>query len=217
MIGALILLLPPVLAIYSVMLRNKALKAGQVGYVYEGKTWVSWVAVVAILATLFLTFGAPLITKHVDYAPDWEKLKLLIFVLIEYISYVLVSYRPATADEIEEAKASGTSAINMTTSAAASMLSIIVSCILGALASIPMLIYNALNPVKAIKVIGGVTYKIIGTGFTSIVGGIVGLGILAAIVAMVLLFGSVLAALGGMFVLGAITIYQFIKIKKASK
>ena len=89
MIGALILLLPPVLAIYSVMLRNKALKAGQVGYVYEGKTWVSWVAVVAILATLFLTFGAPLITKHVDYAPDWEKLKLLIFVPVLVFAFIM--------------------------------------------------------------------------------------------------------------------------------
>ena len=40
MIGALIILLPPFLAIYAMIMRSKNKKQGQVGFVYNGKVWV---------------------------------------------------------------------------------------------------------------------------------------------------------------------------------
>ena len=219
MIGALIIFLPPFLAIYAMIMRSKNKKQGQVGFIYNGKVWVTWVALVAILAGLFLMFGAPFIIRKGDlsYRPDWEHLKTMTMVLIEYISYVFIAYRPATAEEIEEAKASGQGAIKITASAGASMFSGILACLGASLASIPVLLYNALNPVLAIKVIGGVTYKIIGTGFSSIVSGFVGRVILLAIIVFFLFMGSQFAVLIGIFALGAIAIVKFFKNIKERK
>lgn len=105
----------------------------------------------------------------------------------------------------------------MTTSAGASIFSGILACLGVSVASIPALLYNALNPVQAIKVIGGVTYKVIGTGFSSVVGGFIGIGILLALIAMFLLFASTFVVLIGSFALGAIAIFKFFKNVKESK
>ncbi len=219
MIGALIILLPPLLAIYAMIMRSKNKKQGQVGFVYNGKIWVTWVGLIAVLGGLFMIFGTPLIVKKGDlsYRPDWEYITITILAIIEYISYVLVAYRPATAEEIEEAKASGKGAIKMTASAGTSMFAGILACLGVSVASIPALLYNALNPVQAIKVIGGVTYKVIGTGFSSVVGGFIGIGILLAIIAFILIMASQFAVLLGTFALGVIAIVKFIKNIKESK
>ena len=219
MIGALIILLPPLLAIYAMIMRSKNKKQGQVGFVYNGKIWVTWVGLIAVLGGLFMIFGTPLIVKKGDlsYRPDWEYITITTLAIIEYISYVLVAYRPATAEEIEEAKASGKGAIKMTASAGTSMFAGILACLGVSVASIPALLYNALNPVQAIKVIGGVTYKVIGTGFSSVVGGFIGIGILLAIIAFILIMASQFAVLLGTFALGVIAIVKFIKNIKESK
>ena len=219
MIGALIILLPPLLAIYAMIMRSKNKKQGQVGFVYNGKIWVTWVGLIAVLGGLFMIFGTPLIVKKGDlsYRPDWEYITITILAIIEYISYVLVAYRPATAEEIEEAKASGKGAIKMTASAGTSMFAGILACLGVSVASIPALLYNALNPVQAIKVIGGVTYKVIGTGFSSVVGGFIGIGILLAIIAFILIMASQFAVLLGTFALGVFAIVKFIKNIKGSK
>ena len=219
MIGALIILLPPLLAIYAMIMRSKNKKQGQAGFVYNGKIWVTWVGLIAVLGGLFMIFGTPLIVKKGDlsYRPDWEYITITILAIIEYISYLLVAYRPATAEEIEEAKASGKGAIKMTASAGTSMFAGILACLGVSVASIPALLYNALNPVQAIKVIGGVTYKVIGTGFSSVVGGFIGIGILLAIIAFILIMASQFAVLLGTFALGVIAIVKFIKNIKESK
>ena len=219
MIGALIILLPPLLAIYAMIMRSKNKKQGQAGFVYNGKIWVTWVGLIAVLGGLFMIFGTPLIVKKGDlsYRPNWEYITITILAIIEYISYVLVAYRPATAEEIEEAKASGKGAIKMTASAGTSMFAGILACLGVSVASIPALLYNALNPVQAIKVIGGVTYKVIGTGFSSVVGGFIGIGILLAIIAFILIMASQFAVLLGTFALGVIAIVKFIKNIKESK
>lgn len=219
MIGALIILLPPFLAIYAMIMRSKNKKQGQVGFVYNGKVWVTWVGLIAVLGGLFMIFGTPLIVRKGDlsYRPDWGYITITILAIIEYISYVLVAYRPATAEEIEEAKASGQGAIKMTASAGASMFSGILACLGASLASIPVLLYNALNPVLAIKVIGGVTYKIIGTGFSSIVSGFIGIGILLAIIAFILIMASQFVVLLGTLALGLFAIVKFFKNIKERK
>ena len=219
MIGAILLLLPPFLAIYAMFMRSKNKKQGQIGFVYNGKVWVTWVGLIAVLGGLFLIFGTPLIVRKGDlsYRPDWGYITITILAIIEYISYVLVAYRPATAEEIEEAKASGQGAIKMTASAGASMFSGILACLGASLASIPVLLYNALNPVLAIKVIGGVTYKIIGTGFSSIVSGFIGIGILLAIIAFILIMASQFVVLLGTLALGLFAIVKFFKNIKERK
>ena len=219
MIGAILLLLPPFLAIYAMFMRSKNKKQGQVGFVYNGKVWVTWVGLIAVLGGLFMIFGTPLIVRKGDlsYRPDWGYITITILAIIEYISYVLVAYRPATAEEIEEAKASGQGAIKMTASAGASMFSGILACLGASLASIPVLLYNALNPVLAIKVIGGVTYKIIGTGFSSIVSGFIGIGILLAIIAFILIMASQFVVLLGTLALGLFAIVKFFKNIKERK
>ena len=213
MIGFLLVLTifaAPALAVYSVFNRMQNLKTDQTGYVYNGKMWVSWLWVISAVGTLFCVFGSPLITGVTTNIPEWDKLPLLFYGIILYISYIVIAFRPATAEELAEAEKEGNAAINATGAATASVLKGILMTVLAALASIPALIWNALNPVQAIKVIGGVTYKIIGTGFSSILGGVVALGILAAMVAFVVLFGSVLVSLLGTFALAIIAIVKFV-------
>ena len=213
----LITLLPPLLAIYAMIMRSKNKKQGQVGFVYNGKIWVTWVCLIGLLGGLFMIFGLPLFIPD-DYVPNWDQIITILWVIIEYISYVLVAYRPATAEEIEEAKASGQSAIKTTTSATTSMFSGILSCLGLSIASIPTLLYSALNPVLAIKVIHGVTYKVIDTSLFSIPGRfIINVILFVLITAVLLMFASTLAVLLGVFGLGVITIVKFFKNIKESK
>lgn len=200
----------PILAVYAVMQRNKLQDKGHAGFIYDGKIWVSWLWVGSIIGTLYNAFIMPWATKG-SWDPQWSMLNLIWMSTLLYVSYVMVSYRPATAEEIAEAKASGNGVIETTKEVAASALSGILTAVLASLASIPALLWNALNPVMAIKVIGGVTYKVIGTGFTSIVGGIVGLGILVIMVFMALYFASLIFSLAGTFALGILAVIKFVK------
>lgn len=213
MIGFLLVLsifAAPALAVYSVFNRMQNLKNDQVGYVYNGKLWVSWLWVISAAGTLFCVFGSPLITGVAHYRPEWDQLPPLFYGIILYISYIVIAFRPATAEELAEAEKEGNAAINATVSAATSVMKGVLMTILAALASIPAMIWNALNPVEAIKVIGGVTYKIIGTGFSSILSGVVAVGVLAVMVAFVVLFGSVLVSVIGTFALAIIAIAKFV-------
>ena len=212
-----IILCPPLLAIYALIMRNRTKKKEQAGFVYNGEFWVTWIASIAVLGGLFLTFGVPLFIPD-DYSPEWDNIKLTLLVIIEYISYVLVAYRPATAEEIEEGKASGQSAIKVTTSATASMFSYILSCLGFSIASIPTLLCKAFNPVLATKVIHGVTYKVVGTSFSSIVGGFIGnLILFVLITAVSLMLASTLAVLIGVFLISLLTIAMFVMNIIASK
>lgn len=200
----------PVLAIYAFMQRNKNMKDNQSGYVYDGKTWVSWLWVFSIIGTLYNAFIMTWFTSN-KWDPDWSMLNIAWISTVLYISYVMVSYRPATAEEIEEAKAAGKGVIDTTASVATTAFKTILMAVLASLASIPALIWSALNPVNAIKVIGGVTYQVIGTGFSSILGGIVGLGILVVMVIMALYFASLFFSLLGTLALAIVTIVKFVK------
>lgn len=205
-----IILCPPLLAIYAVIMRNRTKKPGHAGFVYNGEFWVAWIASIALLGGLFLIFGLPLLMPD-DYAPEWDKITNILLIIIEYICYVLVAYRPATAEEIEEAKASGQSVIKVTTSATASMFSQILSCLGFFIASIPTLLSKAFSPVLATRVIHGVTYKLVGTGLSSIVGGFIGnLIIFVIFISVSLILASTLAVLIGVFLISLLTIATFV-------
>ena len=125
MIGFLLVLTifaAPALAVYSVFNRMQNLKTDQTGYVYNGKMWVSWLWVISAVGTLFCVFGSPLITGVTTYIPEWDKLPLLFYGIILYISYIVIAFRPATAEELAEAEKEGNAAINATAAAAASVL-----------------------------------------------------------------------------------------------
>lgn len=200
----------PVAAVYAVMQRNRLLKEGHPGFIYEGKTWVSWIWVLSIIGTLYNAFIMPWLIDE-KWNPQWGMLNLIWMSTLLYISYVMVSYRPATEEEIEEAKTSGSGVVETTAAVASSAFGGIMAAVLGALGAIPGLLWSALNPVQAIKVIGGVTYQVIGTGFSSILGGIVGLGILAVMVVMGLYFASLLFSLIGTLALGVLAIINFVR------
>ena len=206
----LIIACPPLLAIYAIIMRSRTKKQGQGGFVYNGEFWVAWIASIAVLGGLFLTFGLPLLMPD-DYAPDWDKINIILLVIIEYICYVLIAYRPATAEEIEEAKASGKSVIKVTTSATTSVFSHILSCLGLFMASIPTLLSKAFSPVLATKVIHGVTYKLVGTGFSSIIGSFIGNLILFVIfTSVLLLLASTLAVLIGIYLISLLAIATFV-------
>ncbi len=215
----LIILGGPVLAVYSVVKRRQASQKEQTAFVYNGKVWVTWLWVVNFLSSFFLIFFAPIIASQgTKFSPDFEKLKIMLLGFFCYMCYVLIAYRPATAQEAEQAKASGDSVFKVATSATKSILSITASCLLGALSSLPFLIHEALNPVLFVKQIGNVTYKFIGTSITAILPGFIVIFLLLAFVAFVLLFGSILLALISTLALGAIAIVKFLKnYKETSK
>lgn len=165
-----------------------------------------------LFASLFLMFIAPL--GKSNYSPDWQFLKMLLMDFVFYISYVLVSYRPATAEELEKAKAAGENVFESTTSATKSTFSFLVSCALGVLSVTPSLIWNALNPVVAIKEIKNVKYALIDTSLPTIGGSLFGLALIAIIVFITLYVATALITIVGTIALAVLTVVKFFRNRK---
>ena len=212
---ALVLIGAPVLAILSVWLRKKKTGTDVAGYVFNGKRWVNWLFLLSVLGVLWNVFIEPIpfLAGRVTYDPQWKMLIIAAIAVVLYICYIVIAYKPATAEEIEVAKQSGESALGHLAESSASMFKGILAIIGGALAAIPGILWNVLNPVLAVKRIGGVLYKIVPIGgnlLISIASGLLGLAIMAVLVLMVLYIASVILALLGTFTLGVVAIVKFI-------
>ena len=201
------------LAIYSVYKRIKSTSATTAGYVYNGKTWVTWLFVLTVLAILFYTFvmPIPLISGRASYRPEWGGLGLLFYAVLLYISYSVIAFVPATAEEIEESKAAGNTVMGSVGSTAASVFMVILGAIGGILAALPGMIGEALNPTLAIKTIGNTVYRVVGTGVMDGIYGILGLIFGLLVVAALIIFVANVLAIVGTFAIGIIAVIKFFK------
>ena len=201
------------LAIYSVYKRIKNTGVTTAGYVYNGKTWVTWLFVLTVLAILFYTFvmPIPLISGRASYRPEWGGLGLLFYAVLLYISYSVIAFVPATAEEIEESKAAGNTVMGSVGSTAASVFMVILGAIGGILAALPGMIGEALNPTLAIKTIGNTVYRVVGTGVMDGIYGLLGLIFGLLVVAALIIFVANVLAIVGTFAIGIIAVIKFFK------
>ncbi|MCR5014165.1 MAG: hypothetical protein K6A28_05245 [Bacteroidales bacterium] len=199
------------LAIYSVFKRTRNTDPDIVGYVYNGKKWVTWLFLICVLSVLFVAFIMPLpiLSGQSGYHPDWKSLLLLIWVVILYACYSIIAFVPATAQEMEESKATGNTVLGTIGDSTLSVFKTILVTIGAILAALPSMISNALNPVLAMKTIGNTVYKVIGTGVGHALMGILGLLIVLVLAAMLVIFAAVFVALFGAIALGIIAIVKF--------
>ena len=201
------------LAIYSVYQRIKNSGVTTAGYVYNGKTWVTWLFLICVLSILFYIFIMPLpiISERTPYRPEWSGLGLLFYAVLLYMSYSVIAFVPATAEEIEENKMAGNTVMGAVGSTTASMFSVILGAIGGILAALPGMIGEALNPTLAIKTIGSTVYRVVGTGVEHALFGILGLIFAVLLVGAVIMFAAMIIALFGTFALGIIAVIKFFK------
>ena len=201
------------LAIYSVYKRIKNTGVTTAGYVYNGKMWVTWLFLICVLSILIFTFVLPMpfISEHRPYRPDWSGLLFLFYATLRYISYSVIAFVPATAEEIEANKAAGNTVMGTIGSTTASMFMGILGAIGGILAALPGMIGEALNPTLAIKTIGNTVYRVVGTGVQHALFGILGLVLFVVFVGIVIMFASMFLAVFGTFSLGIIAIIKFFK------
>lgn len=200
----------PALAIYSVYRRIKKKDKNTAGYVFNGKTWVAWLLMFCIISILFMVFGMPLMGGGTGYHPAWGFLWMMLLAIILYISYVIISFVPATAEEIQENKETGNTVLGDVGTAATSMFAIIIAAIWGTLVSLPGMIKNALNPVLAVKKIGNTMYKVVGVGFEHVIGGIIALFLLAVLVFAIIYIAALFFTIIGTIALGIIAIVKFV-------
>ena len=174
---------------------------------------MTWLFVITVLAILFFTFIMPLpiISEHRPYRPEWGGLGLLFYAVLLYICYSVIAFVPATAEEIEASKEAGNTVMGTMGSTVSSVFKLILATIGAILLAIPKMIGEALNPTLAIKTIGNTVYRVVGTGVTHALIGIVVLGFLVVLAAVIVIFAAQFLALFGTFAIGIIAVIKFIK------
>lgn len=200
------------LAIFSVYKRVKNKDNGVAGYVFNGKKWVTWLLMLCILAVLFLTFVMPIpaLSGMPTYRPEWKFLLLALFAIVLYICYAIIAFVPASPAEIESNRAAGNTVMENLGETSATMFSSILAIIGSILLALPGMISSVLNPVLAVKTIGNTVYKVIGTGFSHIIGGILALAVIIILVFLIIYVASLILALIGTFAIGIIAIVKFV-------
>lgn len=210
--GLLFLSITPALAAYAFARRKAAIRDGQALFVSNDKKWVRWVWLAMFFSVLFLVFICPIF--KIRYRPDFQYLLLLLEGTVFYACYILVSFRRATPEEFENAKAQGENVLDMTKESAKSILGVMGAALLGVLVALPHILHDVLNPVVAAKKIGNVTYKLIDTSLTAIAGGFLGLAMLAVVVFISAYVAGAFIAIASVIFFFCITIIKFFKNRK---
>jgi hypothetical protein len=198
----------PALAVLAVFLRLKKRTPDTAGYVYNGKKWVAWLYGLCVLGVIIMLLMGLTTGGH---KPEWGILWMLLIATLLFACYSIIAFKPVNEEQLVEAQNSGNTVLSNVGGAALSMASALGAALLGVLAALPGMLYNALNPVLAVKQIGGVMYKVVGTGFMHIMSGIVALVALAVAVVFVVYLLGIAFAIFGTFVLGIIAIVKFVQ------
>ena len=197
----------PLLAVLAVFLRLKKRTPDTAGYVYNGKKWVAWLYGLCVLGVIVLLLMGLTTSAH---KIEWSILWLLLISTLLFACYSIIAFKPVNAEQLADAQKNGNTVLSNIGGAAASMAGALGAALLGVLASLPGMLASALNPVLAIKEIGGVMYKVVGTGFMHMMSGILALVIIAVVVVIVVYTLGLAFALIGTFVLGIIAIIKFV-------
>ena len=196
----------PVVTGINLFMRIKKRKENTAGYIYNGKTWVAWLFALSAICTLILFLAMGLMDKH---AWNWGYLWMIAIAIFMFVCYAIIASRPATAEELEAAKAAGSTVTEDVAGATTSILAGVGMAALAGLAALPGMIFSALNPVIAVKTIGGTVYNVIGGGIHSILG-IVMLAFALLLVVFAILTVCFLFSLFGPFAIGLIVIVKFV-------
>ena len=208
-----LLALPIVVAVIALIQRFVKRRSDETaGYVYNGRRWVAWlfVAIVVSWVSLYIgnrvggSGGSQLIPS---IGKDGIALVILFYGLpvLYMISYVLVAFRPATAEQVAEAKGKKNLVVDMTGKAAAGLWVGFVA-MLAAFGSGLMMV---LNPIHIISQVGN-TITYVKGGMSASLMGLVGFGFLIVIVILIVLFVSWFAAYTGSIVLGLAVIVRYL-------
>jgi hypothetical protein len=213
--GIVFLAIVPFLATYAFSRRKAAVQAHEAVFISNDKKWVRWVWVAMFFSVLFLVFICPLF-KHGPW-PDFQYLLLLLEGTVFYVCYLIVSYRKATPEEVEQAKAQGEHVLDLTKESVISTLGVMWVVFKEVLFALPPILNSVMNPVIATKTIGNVTYQLIGTSLPTIFTGFAVLGIFAVLVFITAyVLGALISILSVVFFF-AITVIKFFKNFKEFK
>jgi hypothetical protein len=208
-----LLALPIVVAVIALIQRFvKRRSDDTAGYVYNGRRWVAWVFVAIVASWVILYVGNKVGgSGGSQLIPSFKKDNIALLILffglpvLYMISYVLVAFRPATAEQVAEAKGKKSLVVDMTGKAAAGLWGGFVA-MLAALGAGLMMV---LNPIHIISQVGNtITYVKGGMGASLM--NLVAMGFLVVIVILIVLFVSWFAAYTGSIVLGLSVIVRYL-------
>lgn len=186
--AAILLLVPFAVAFFAVWQRmNGKRTANTAGYVYNGSRFVYYVFFALILCWIIQIFFADKLNASVVKGEGIVKLLgIAAFQLLYFLCYVLVAFKPATAAEMEKAKAEKNVFLELTANAVGGLLGTVLSTLM----AIPSILLAVLNPINIVRTVGSTIYYTVGTVAQSIASIIGAVFVVAAVIGLICLLSG---------------------------
>ena len=215
-----VIILPIGLAVYSVYQNLFKPKSPEIaGYIYDGSKLFHWLLIVLICCWLLHLlvwcldlFDSVFIPNKLSIFSDGgvgQALKILVIEFVYTICYVAVAFRPATAEELAEAKANKTLTMDLG-SAVAGM----GAAIMATIVAVGGVIVAALNPINIIRVVGNTVYYTVKSAFASLASALFGLALIFGVVLCIIFAAYFYMLLYILFCAVAIIVRYFVLRKK---
>lgn len=207
------IILPIGLAVYSVYQNLFKPKSPEIaGYIYDGSRLFHWLLIVLMCCWLLHLlvwcldlFDSVFIPNKLSIFSDGgvkQALQILVIEFVYTICYVAVAFRPATAEELAEAKANKTLTMDLG------------SAVTGMGAAILASIVAALNPINIIRVVGNTVYYTVKSAFVSFASALFGLALIFGVVLCIIFAAYFYMLLYILFCAVAIIVRYFVLRKK---
>ena len=217
-----VIILPIGLAIYSVYQNLFKPKSPEIaGYVYDGSRLFHWLLIVLLCCWLLHLlvwcldlFDSVFIPNELSIFSNGGvggALKLLLVEFVYTICYVAVAFRPATAEELAEAKANKTLTMDLGTAVAG-----MGAAIMASIVAVVGVIAAALNPINIVRVVGNTVYYTVKSAFTSFVSVLFGAALIFGVVLCIIFAAYFYMLLYILFCVVAIIVRYFVLQKKKS-
>lgn len=215
-----IIILPIGLAVYSVYQNLFKPKSPEIaGYIYDGSKVFRWMLIVlAVCWLLHLLvwcldiFDSAVIPNQLSIFSNGGvggALKLLLIELVYTLCYVAVAFRPATAEELAEAKANKTLTMDLGSAAVG-----VGAAVFATIAAIGGVILAALNPINVVRVVGNTVYYTVKSAFASFASLLFGLALIFGVVLCIIFAAYMYMILYILFCVVAIIVRFFWLRKK---
>lgn len=212
----LVFLIPVGLGLYTTYQNIFKPKSPEIaGYIYDGSRVFNWLVIILVISWIMhiVLYFIPSV-HEMSYLRQSASVLItdLVAQIVLIISYILVSFRPATAQELEDAKTKKSLTLDI-----AAAVSGIGAAILGTLAAVGGIILAALNPITIVKVVGNTVYYTVTSFMSSVVALIMGIAILVFVFLVMVLSTSYYIILFLLFCAVAIIVRFFVLRKKRSE
>ena len=195
-----VIILPIGLAVYSVYQNLFKPKSPEIaGYIYDGSRLFHWLLIVLMCCWLLHLlvwcldlFDSVFIPNELSIFSNGgvkQALQLLLIEFVYTICYVAVAFRPATAEELAEAKANKTLTMDLGVAAAG-----MGAAILASIVAVGGVIVAALNPINIIRVVGNTVYYTVKSAFASFASALFGLALIFGVVLCIIFAAQVYTA-----------------------